>query len=371
MPPLHAAGPDEPAPPGRVERGRDPWVFRCIFEDRTRVVALTPAPGLWITFNPFTCGVFKAWTGAMNFRGKVWDFSQDNCAAQGKTLLEAPDLVLTLSDPAPSPGESDGPGAWTARNVEVPGYAFTSDGATLTSPVFDTTGWSRLFVAFDERSRRGPIRVEVSRDAGATWDAQWFHSCLHVDSDDQWQWNFKELVTRSERTRLRFVQEKQEYRKHIRAVRVFGDRPAWSGTCPGGSLPVTPEFKGYRFVRPDPGAQSGAHADAAAETLELMYDLRLGDDARGAHADAITARVRHRLDARPLPPRPGESHQGAIFTETISITGLPEGASLTLTLPSGASVQRRAGGRPIAGEVTFAGGAADGARVELVTEAHP
>lgn len=325
-------------------RGRDPWVFRCIFEDRSRMVILAPAENLWIAFNPFTCGVHKVWRGEMLFRGKVWDFSQDNCGAKGDVLLEASDVLLSLPDP---PGLAQG---WKGQRVATDGFAFRGDGATLTSPPFDTTGWSRLFLAFDELSRRGPIRVEVSSGEEEGWECQWFDSCTHVDSDDAWQWNFKELLPRGQKSRIRFVQEKGEYQKHVRGVRVFGDKAAWTATCPGGELPVNAEFKGYRLIN-------------RTEGVELLYRLRIGRDGAGDHSDSVAADVKHRIDARP-------AGGGALVTESITVEGLPEGVSVSLQQPGGkGKITRTSGKRAAATVLVFDGGRA--ATIEVTTEVQP
>lgn len=66
-----------------------PNVFRCVFEDQPRMVFIRPAANLWVAFNPATCTIDKIWRGGMKFRGKVWDFSQDNCAPSDDALVWA------------------------------------------------------------------------------------------------------------------------------------------------------------------------------------------------------------------------------------------------------------------------------------------
>ncbi len=319
-------------------RGRDPWVFRCIFEDRSRMVLLAPAQDLWIAFNPATCAIQKVWRGGILLRGKVWDFSQDNSAATGPALLEAPSDLLPTHAASPA---SSIPEGWSAGRVSASdkGFAFDGDGATLTSPPFDTTGWSSLFLSFDELSKRGPVRVELSADNGQTWTAQWFNSCLHVESNDQWQWNFKSLVVRSPTTRVRFVQEKADFRKHVRRPRIFGDRPAWSASDAAGPVTVEPRFKGYELIR-------------QTEGVVLLSDLLL--------PDGKIAKVRHQIDATPAGP-------GVKVLETLDISDLPPGVTLFLRQPQ---CKGSPAGKPAPSDpLTFTGGAP--ISFTLTTEAQP
>lgn len=264
------------------------------------MVVLALGENLWVAFNPATCAVQKVWRGDIDFRGKVWDFSQDNCAAKGTVLADASPPLLELAG-------KELPSDWEASGVSVApsgGLAMTGDSATLTSPAIDTVGMQRLFVAFDELSRAGPVLVEVSDDDGATWDAQNFRSATHVTSDTDWQWNFKELEVRSPATRVRFVQEKGAYRKRLRDIRVFGDRLAWTARAEEGEIGVEPVWRGYEFDRRFPG-------------VVLKYDLRL------ANAGAVV--VRHFIDVTTAPE--------VGWTESIEIDAAPTDMVVSLALP--------------------------------------
>src|SRR5688500_19227121 len=104
--------------PGRDGRGRDPWVFRSVFEDRTRMVLLAPAPNWWMAFNPETCAMHKVWRGKMDYRGKVWDFSQENSRADGRIYFGSPSEIWRLPNGGQIPAgwKADGvvsqPGGW-------------------------------------------------------------------------------------------------------------------------------------------------------------------------------------------------------------------------------------------------------------------
>ena len=145
-------------------RGRSPWVFRLILDDKTRMVVAALADDLWIAFNPANAAIERAWSGDIDYRGKVWDFSQDNSTTRGTTYLAASGTVLQ----APSPASMTD--AWTARDViEFDGvWRFMATDATLTLPVVDLSGTRDVMLSFDEWSRGGSFRVEVSVE----WTAQ-------------------------------------------------------------------------------------------------------------------------------------------------------------------------------------------------------
>lgn len=270
--------------PGIDGRGRDPWVFRLIFEDRTRMVAVALAPDFWYVFNPATCSPHKVWDGKMDFRGKVWDFSQDNSRADGRILAAAPSEIASLTN-----GELDD---WEASNVAWQNaWKFSGDKATLTSPYIDLAAWRRVFVAFDEQSRKGRIKVEVSSDGGKTWGEEYFYSATSVTNDTDWQWNFKEILTKSPTARIRFVQENATDQKTVRNVRVFGDQAAWLDQ---NGDPLTTVWRGYELRD-------------QTKSVSLLYDLVL--------PNGHTVSVRHR------PETAGPDG----WTELISVRGLKSG----------------------------------------------
>lgn len=244
---------DDPAP----QRGRDPFVFRCILDDKPRSVVIALAPSLWLAYDPATCALFEAFGGGVELRGKVYDFSQDNSRAlppfhfrQRSLIFAAVDPPRALGDPLPDLPEGCA-GAGVAMTPA--GLKFDGDGASLTLPALDLRAYANVMLRFDERSRRGPFRVEVSDDGGATFAAQWFHSTLHRDRDDAWQDNMKRVAPHGDRVVIRVTQEHASDRKELRSLKVQGDRIAWS---------ATPTWRGYRRT-------------AAGATL--LYDLALPD----------------------------------------------------------------------------------------------
>ena len=115
------------------ERGRDPWVFRAVFEDRTGMALVALDADRFLAVNPHTCWTYKAWRGPVELRGKVWDFSQDNARARGDVLCAAPTTILAL-EPGP-----DASGGWTFDRVAWADDAWVFEGAGASQHSFSMT----------------------------------------------------------------------------------------------------------------------------------------------------------------------------------------------------------------------------------------
>ncbi|MFN0007438.1 MAG: hypothetical protein ACKVXR_05975 [Planctomycetota bacterium] len=55
-----------------VQRPRDPWVFRCVLDQKPRIVTLALSNEMWVAYDATTCGIYKAWKGGVNFDGPVY-----------------------------------------------------------------------------------------------------------------------------------------------------------------------------------------------------------------------------------------------------------------------------------------------------------
>ena len=276
------------ARPGRDGRGRDPWAFRCIFEDRTRMLLIAPSPDFWMAFNPETCAMHKVWEGKVDFHGKVWDFSQDNSKADGRIFFAAPSEMWRLPD-----GQGT-PLGWTMTGIkaEKSGWSFPSTSANIVSAPFDASGWHRVFLAFDETSRKGRIHIEVKDESGEQ-RPQWFESATSVDSDSSWQWNFKRIERPGKA--LVVTASSTVPGKMMRNFRMYGDRSAWLDKA---GRPLTVIWGGYEFVHD-------------TKSLDVFYKVRLDS------GSLVT------IHERPDVDRSG-------WHETYVVDGLPEGEILTL-----------------------------------------
>ncbi|RYF42475.1 MAG: hypothetical protein EOO25_06580 [Comamonadaceae bacterium] len=239
-----------------------------------------------MAFNPETGSIHKVWRGEMDFRGKVWDFSQDNSRANGRIYHASPSELWRLPDGGKLP---DG---WAAQGVTPVegGWLFNDAGATLTSPPIDASGWRRVFLAFDETSRKGPFRLNVF-DTRSSATAQWFDSATSADSDAAWQWNFKRIERPGPETSVTVTTPVAG--KRLRGLRLYGDRPTW---LDGDGHPLEVLWDGYDLVN-------------QTEAVNIRYRLRF--------AGGETVAVRFRPELTP---------QG--WRESWSIKDLPKGRGI-------------------------------------------
>lgn len=218
-----------------------PSVFRAVFEDRPRqlIVVLgrkTPKPVGFI-IHPDLGGVRKVWEGTIDYRGKVYDFSQNNSRAEGRTLWEAPERVLEMP--------ADGAG-WTMKQVSAKdgGWEFDGTDASLTSPTFRTDVLQTAYVGFDEIGTKTRFTISLL-DASGKVVSEFGSSTAQ---DNGWQWNFKRLPSLNGPLTMKVTQKDGSAKKRIRNLRVFGDRPIWFD---GSGQPVPSQLVGYSIDGPD------------------------------------------------------------------------------------------------------------------------
>lgn len=185
----------------------------------------------WIAFNPKTCSIQKVWEGEVEWRGKVFDFSQDNSRSKGKTLFAMPDRIADL-----------GRGDWNLQGgkLEKGVVTFQSDNASIATPPLNSVDYRNIYVAFDETSKVAPFRVDVV-DAGKV--TEWFDSATHGSSETDFQWNYKEIWPEHNGCVVRFTSPKMSAKK-LRSARVFGDYDCWTST--DGKVEL--DWRGYRFI---------------------------------------------------------------------------------------------------------------------------
>ena len=54
------------------ERGRDPWVFRSVLDERARMVTLALSPDMWAAYDAQNCAVYKVWKDGVILDGPVY-----------------------------------------------------------------------------------------------------------------------------------------------------------------------------------------------------------------------------------------------------------------------------------------------------------
>lgn len=271
--------------PGIDGRGRDPWVFRCIFEDRTRMVMIAPAKDWWFAFNPEICAMHKVWNGKIDFRGKVWDFSQNNSRSAGAVFFAAPSEIWRLA-----PDED-----FVSSDVRTDKdtYEFTTPSASVRSRPISIAGWQRVFLAFDETNRKSRFRVDILNVEGKD-TAQWFESATSVTGDDDWQWNFKQISVDNASIRVAISAPTLTQPKKIRNVRMYGDQQSWFDDF---GKPLRVHWRGYELIK-------------QTKAVDLNFDVFVG-----------SKRVQ-------ISNRPEKTTSG--WSETLTVRGLDRGSTIHL-----------------------------------------
>lgn len=218
-----------------------PSVFRAVFEDRPRqlivVLGRNTTKPVGFIIHPDLGGVRKVWEGTIDYRGKVYDFSQNNSRAEGRTLWEAPERVLEM--PADAAG-------WTLQHVSAKdgGWEFDGPDAAVSSPEFRADVLQTAYVGFDEIGTK--TRFTISLIDGSGKVATEFGSS--TAQDNGWQWNFKRLPSLKGPLTMRVTQKDGTANKRIRNLRVFGDRPIWFD---GAGQPIPAQLVGYSIDNPE------------------------------------------------------------------------------------------------------------------------
>jgi cytochrome c len=57
-----------------AERGRDPFVFRAVLDERPRMLVLALAPDFWVAYDAEHAALYKIWEGGIRFTGAVYDW---------------------------------------------------------------------------------------------------------------------------------------------------------------------------------------------------------------------------------------------------------------------------------------------------------
>jgi hypothetical protein len=216
-------------------------VFRAVFEDRPRqLIIMLPtdkkAEKVGFVFHPDIGTIRKVWVGSTDYRGKVYDFSQNNSRSEGRVIWEAKSECLRLADSEPS--------GWKSEGVRFDnGWKFAQDGAWMESPVFRYDGLQTAYIGFDELSQKARFEISLIDSAGEVGTS--FGSSMAQDSG--WQWNYKKIPILAGEWRLRIRAEKASDGKSVRNLRVFGDFPAWRVSQGGEIKSADVRMNGYRI----------------------------------------------------------------------------------------------------------------------------
>ena len=80
------------APAGEAaERGRDPFVFRAVLDERPRMLVLALRPDFWVAYDAERAALYKVWEGGVHFTGAVYDWLHGpQPTSRGRAWLVSP-----------------------------------------------------------------------------------------------------------------------------------------------------------------------------------------------------------------------------------------------------------------------------------------
>ena len=274
-----------------VDRGRDPWAFRLILENKTRMLCVALRSDLWFAFNPANGGIYKAWSGGVQLRGKVHDFSQASSYSLGTNYHTQRDTILRVAD------TTSFPSGWTSNNAtaDASGWTLTGQNSSITSPVLDLAGFDNPILTFFEQGA-GTLQVQLSDDGGATWTTQFFNST--DTTRNGLQENQKLIVASGSNVLLRFIQPQNINNKKITHIALIGDYRVWSAFQGGSPVASTVDWRGYRIIQ-------------ATDGIVLRYDIVIG---------ASRVNIEERPEALP----------GKAITRNFTVTNLPANTTVSL-----------------------------------------
>lgn len=239
-----------------------PAVHRAAFRDRAAMVLIDAGNGAWAAFNPRTAGIDVMWRGDVDWRGKVFDFSQDSSRPRGTIIVDRTAPIASHDGMTLAPGES----------------------LTLPIPENGASAWHALLVAFDEQVRQ-PVEVRVVDRDGS--ERLRFESSTSVSSEREWQWNFKSVRGPALPATLAFT-NRGTSPKPLRNIRIEGERAAWTDRA-GTPLEVT--WRGY---------------SPQADGVILRFDLRAADGTTAAIEQRVVAAGRGmRIETSGIPAGSG------------------------------------------------------------------
>jgi cytochrome c len=74
-----------------AERGRDPFVFRAVLDERPRMLVLALRPDFWVAYDAERAALSKLWEGGVNFTGAVYDWRHGpQPTSRGRAWLVSP-----------------------------------------------------------------------------------------------------------------------------------------------------------------------------------------------------------------------------------------------------------------------------------------
>jgi cytochrome c len=74
-----------------AERGRDPFAFRAVLDEKPRMLVLALRPDFWVAYDAERAALYKVWQGGVHFTGAVYDWQHGpQPTSQGRAWLVSP-----------------------------------------------------------------------------------------------------------------------------------------------------------------------------------------------------------------------------------------------------------------------------------------
>lgn len=179
--------------------------------------------GVHAAFNPRTCALDMVWKGDVDWKGKVYDFSQSTSQPKSEGGINS--VLLDCLSPVE-----------LVSSIHLDG-----DHPRVQLGPVDLSGTSDAWLWFEEVGRK-PVRVEIN-DAATHAMLSWFESATHVTSDSDWQWNLKRLPRTTSTIDIAFIGTPPS--KEVRSVRLLTQRVHWTS----GAVALETRWHGYRFEK--------------------------------------------------------------------------------------------------------------------------
>jgi hypothetical protein len=276
-------------------RGRDPWAFRLTLENKTRMLVAALRSDLWVAYNPANGTLHKVWSGGIQFRGKVYDFGQQNSAATGTTYhLLKKAFLLSATNEAVIPAD------WSASGITTGASSWslsTTAGTMLVSPAVDLRQHDQVVLAYQTPGANNRLLVDVSNDNGATWTAQQWMSIDGAAADG----HQKLIEVNGQAVKVRFRRNSTGATATLADVTLFGDYRAWTMQTGGSPVAIKVDWRGYKLIN---------HTDG----IVIRYDVVLPNGSRVG--------VEERPEAMP----------GTKLQRKFTITGMPASSRLSLEI---------------------------------------
>ena len=73
------------------ERGRDPFAFRAVLDEKPRMLVLALRPDFWVAYDAERAALYKVWEDGVDFTGAVYDWLHGpQPTSRGRAWLVSP-----------------------------------------------------------------------------------------------------------------------------------------------------------------------------------------------------------------------------------------------------------------------------------------